>query len=86
MSNDDPIAFQKRGIQCRRCNGLMGLEKFYGPNDTFFGWHCLHCGDILDPVILLNRLRPRPRQSTSEKREELISMFQKWMEAWPEPV
>jgi len=64
----------------------MGLEKFYGPNYTFFGYHCLLCGDILDPVILLNRLRPRPRHATPEKNADLVSMFKKVADTWPEPA
>ena len=24
---------------------------------TFYGWHCLCCGEILDPVIIANRAR-----------------------------
>ncbi len=30
-------------------------DKFYGPNDQFWGWKCLLCGEIIDPVILENR-------------------------------
>jgi hypothetical protein len=86
MSSADPIAFEEKGIQCPRCNGWMGFEKFYGPNNAFFGWHCLLCGDILDPVILLNRLRPRPHGLLSGEKDELTSAFKKWMKAWPEPV
>jgi hypothetical protein len=28
---------------------------------AFHGWHCISCGEILDPVILSNRqLHPKP--------------------------
>jgi hypothetical protein len=33
----------------------MSIEKFYGPGDPFWGWRCIICGEILDPLILENR-------------------------------
>lgn len=43
-------------MRCFRCQGNMARIKFYGPGDPFWGWKCFSCGDILDPVILENRL------------------------------
>jgi len=34
-------------------------EKFYGLEDDFFEWRCIICGEILDPVIIENRLTQR---------------------------
>ena len=42
-------------MKCPRCSGTMLHDKFYGPNDQFWGWKCLICGEIIDPVILENR-------------------------------
>jgi hypothetical protein len=43
-------------MKCRRCNGMMVFEKFYGDSEYFFGWRCVVCGEIVDQVILENRL------------------------------
>lgn len=37
----------------------MMHEKFYGLGDDFLGWRCVICGEIIDPVILENRLSQR---------------------------
>jgi hypothetical protein len=34
----------------------MAFEKFYSREDDFFGWRCISCGEIIDQVILENRL------------------------------
>jgi phage FluMu protein Com len=43
-------------VACPRCGGIMIFEKFYGNSENFFGWRCVHCGEILDQVIVENRL------------------------------
>ena len=35
----------------------MAYEKFWGKVEDFFGWRCVACGEIVDQVILENRLR-----------------------------
>ena len=57
----------------------MAFEKFFGPNDSFFGWHCLMCGDILDPVILLHRLSQDAHLAIPEKEEERMSLIKKYI-------
>jgi hypothetical protein len=42
-------------MKCHRCGGVMTYEKFYGNAEDFFGWRCILCGEIVDPVILENR-------------------------------
>ena len=42
-------------MQCQRCNGMMIGERFYGPGNPFWGWRCVRCGEIFDPIILENR-------------------------------
>ncbi|MCK9392984.1 MAG: hypothetical protein M0Q01_15625 [Syntrophales bacterium] len=41
--------------KCLRCRGAMVYDKFYGRHEQFWGWKCLICGEIVDPVILANR-------------------------------
>ncbi len=43
-------------MKCHRCGGIMIFEKFYGICEEFFGWRCIFCGEIVDQVILENRL------------------------------
>ena len=42
-------------MRCWRCCGLMVGERFYGPGNPFWGWRCVCCGEILDPIISENR-------------------------------
>jgi hypothetical protein len=42
-------------MKCHRCNGIMANERFYGPGDPFWGWRCVFCGEIFDPLISENR-------------------------------
>ena len=42
-------------MRCQRCNMVMVNERFYGPGDPFWGWRCVLCGNISDPIILENR-------------------------------
>ena len=43
-------------MKCSRCGGMMVSEEFYSQEDNFLGWRCISCGEILDQVILENRL------------------------------
>ncbi len=74
----DRSAKKKNEMHCQRCNGPMAFEKFFGPNDSFFGWHCLMCGDILDPVILLHRLSQDAQLAIPEKEEERMALIKKY--------
>jgi len=42
-------------MKCHRCNSVMTYDKFYGPHEYFWGWRCIICGEIVDPVIVENR-------------------------------
>ena len=42
-------------MRCQRCKMVMVNERFYGPGDPFWGWRCMLCGNISDPMILENR-------------------------------
>ncbi len=49
----------------------MTYEKFFGDSEHFFGWRCISCGEIIDPVILANkhhfRLAARPHSFSLSK-------------------
>jgi hypothetical protein len=44
---------------------------FYGADggDTFFGWRCIHCGEIIDKVILENRTKGGRKYETHSSNE-----------------
>jgi DNA-directed RNA polymerase subunit RPC12/RpoP len=47
-------------MRCPKCNGVMNFEEFlYGGGGeipwSYEGWRCVYCGEIVDPLILLNR-------------------------------
>ena len=46
-------------MKCPRCSGHMIFEKFYGFQEQYFGWRCIICGEILDQVILENRVQQK---------------------------
>lgn len=46
-------------MKCARCGGLMAYEEFYAKFEDFLAWRCIACGDIVDQVILENRLRQK---------------------------
>src|SRR4030043_1126367 len=77
---------RKIGMNCRRCGGRMIFEKFYDVNSVFFGWHCLLCGEILDPVILLHRLTQDADLRIPEEEEELMLMVKKYLQMKPKEL
>jgi len=46
-------------MKCHKCGGIMSYEKFYDKYDDYFGWRCIACGEIIDQVILDNRLKQK---------------------------
>ena len=60
----DRLLFTK----CLRCNGGMVYAKFYGPHEQSWGWRCVICGEIVDPVILENRELMRVGQGKNLRR------------------
>ena len=54
-------------MRCQRCNVVMVNERFYGPGDPFWGWRCMLCGNISDPMILENRSQCATLAAKGEK-------------------
>jgi hypothetical protein len=82
MAIQDKTANKKTEVmRCQRCKGRMIFEKFYDVNNVFFGWHCVMCGEILDPVILLHRLSQDADLRIPEKEEEVMSLIKKYLNA-----
>jgi hypothetical protein len=61
-------------MECPRCHGIMIEDVFEDLMDDtgslhFTGWRCLACGEILDPVIALNRgSHQEPLQGRARKK------------------
>ena len=75
----DPSNDKSNAINCQRCSGRMAFQKFYGEDNVFWGWHCITCGEILDPVILLHRLSQDASIAIPENEEEIMSLVKKYM-------
>lgn len=46
-------------MPCPRCAGLRVPELIYEGGTKVLALRCVHCGDVIDRVIVLNRQRPR---------------------------
>ena len=62
-------------MRCAKCGGLMSFEQFASQTSdllpwTYEGWRCFHCGEIVDPVILLNRTNSRTDMKFKVTEEE----------------
>ena len=60
-------------MRCDRCNGLMVVQRYGDLLDDsgrlfFDAWRCITCGDVVDPVIRVNR-KNRPNPSVHGNRK-----------------
>jgi len=68
---------------CLRCRSKMIHEKSFSLGRFLYEWHCLICGEIFDPIIVLNRLnqhantpiRTRKRRRVLPLTEELLPLI-----------
>lgn len=46
-------------MRCKRCGGLMIPMEFFESigGDRFWGWKCINCGELVDKVIVFNRIK-----------------------------
>lgn len=78
-------------MECPRCKGMMVQDFFEDPRAnssalSLLGWRCIMCGEILDPVIALNR-QSRPAPFVSRTRRKFAAQLS-WAAhvastAWP---
>jgi hypothetical protein len=58
-------------MHCPRCHRLMVVIRLENKNasisfEALSGWHCLLCGEVIDPGIVANRKsHQEPRDSSS---------------------
>ncbi len=65
------IVKQMNEERCSRCGGMMVGETcmdIYSDYEDFQfkAQHCIQCGELIDPFILLNRLKPRIAEDRQE--------------------
>jgi hypothetical protein len=60
-----------RTDRCHRCGGLMVPEKVFEIGS--FDWHCVSCGERIDPVILAHRHTQGPKDIAFDEAEKLFS-------------
>ncbi|MDH4304416.1 MAG: hypothetical protein OEV53_10185 [Nitrospira sp.] len=56
---------QRRADRCHRCGGLMVPEKVFEIGSI--DWHCISCGERIDPVILIHRQVHPPEDLVREE-------------------
>ena len=62
-------------MRCAKCGGLMSFEQFMSTESelgpwSYEGWRCFHCGEIIDPLILLNRMNSSTAMQIKVLEEE----------------
>ena len=63
---------------CHRCQGLMCPEDFLDRataprnHDSVGAWRCITCGEIIDPIIVVNRLGRSSQRS--ERRQTKLHL------------
>lgn len=66
---------QQRVDRCHRCGGLMISQKVFEIRSI--DWHCVSCGERIDPVILTHRQVPRLTDLPREEAEKLFVGYRK---------
>ncbi len=66
-------------MNCGRCGGQMYFQRFYARDDgdSFDGFKCIACGEIIDPQILENRRLQRKGLYDMPRREVVKSKLTK---------
>lgn len=61
-------------MPCRRCSGMMIKDRALDEigRAEHFIWRCILCGDIIDPIILINRANLSPSKKKSYIRRTIL--------------
>ena len=78
-------ALRGTAMDCFRCHGMMVMERFdevkgYSVEISFYGWRCVCCGNIFDPVIAANRLKPLLPRGNRTRHRLLVAEAVKYCE------
>ena len=61
-------------MHCHRCRCKMTHEKSFSLGRFLYVWHCLICGEIYDPVIVINRLRQQANSPIHARKRRLVPL------------
>ncbi len=61
-------------MHCPRCRCKMIHEKSFSLGRFLYIWHCLICGEVYDPVIVINRLRQQANTPVHVRKERLVPL------------
>ena len=56
-------------MKCHRCGSVMAYERFFGHDESYSGWRCISCGEIIDEVIMENRQSGVGKRKWGKPRE-----------------
>jgi len=57
-------------MKCERCLGPMVYERVLYQGRIYDMWKCLMCGDVIDWIILLNRMDPAMAEEALKNQNE----------------
>lgn len=60
-------------MRCIRCQGMMIEERVFTREGGLAMARCLHCGELIDTVVISNRDRSQPRFPNPRTRK--VSLF-----------
>jgi uncharacterized Zn finger protein len=60
-------------MQCVRCGGMKVPEIIVEGGARFFAVHCVHCGDVIDPIIINRRRRRYGRTGRQRTRSMTVN-------------
>jgi hypothetical protein len=75
-------------MTCHRCHGLMcPVDVLVGVSgsghDSVCGWRCVACGEIIDLVIVQNRIRMKDQRFVRRERKPRQSVRRVPAFSWP---
>jgi uncharacterized Zn finger protein len=62
VSIQSQLLAKEETMQCVRCAGTNVPEIIVEGGARFIAMRCVHCGDVIDPIILMNRQRRKYRR------------------------
>ena len=61
-------------MHCLRCRNKMIHERSFTVGRSLYVWHCLICGEVYDPVIVLNRLNQHANTVFHTQKERHVPL------------
>src|SRR5215216_2747307 len=69
-----PAPSANKGERCQRCQGLLWPSDFLNwarrPQDCILSYRCLACGDMVDQLILENRIKQKRHAAQTGRQEK----------------